>query len=38
MGFRRCVLPKANLERTKPTEEMELIGITSVEEMMKMLF
>jgi DNA repair protein RadA/Sms len=38
MGFKRCVLPRANLERMKPIKEMELIGVGSVEEMMKVLF
>jgi len=38
MGFRRCLLPKANLERIGPMEPMELIGVGSVEEAMKALF
>lgn len=38
MGFRRCVLPKANVERIQPIKEMELIGVASVEETMKVLF
>jgi DNA repair protein RadA/Sms len=38
MGFKRCLLPKANLERIKPDKEMELVGVRSVEEMMKVLF
>lgn len=38
MGFRRCVLPKANLGRIRPVKEMELIGVGSVEETMKVLF
>jgi DNA repair protein RadA/Sms len=38
MGFGRCVLPKANLERTRPTQEIELIGVGTVEETMKVLF
>ncbi len=38
MGFSRCLLPKANLERIKPSKEMELVGVRSVAETMKILF
>jgi len=38
MGFKRCVLAKANMERMRPVKEMELIGVGSVEEAMKALF
>jgi len=38
MGFQRCVLPKANLEKISPMKGMELIGVGSVEETMKVLF
>jgi DNA repair protein RadA/Sms len=38
MGFNRCFLPRANLERIEPTKEMELIGVGSVEEAMRTLF
>ncbi|NIS70164.1 MAG: DNA repair protein RadA [Proteobacteria bacterium] len=38
MGFERCLLPKANVERIKPNKEMELVGVRSVEEAMRILF
>jgi DNA repair protein RadA/Sms len=38
MGFGRCVLPKANLERIRSTKEIEFIGVGTVEETMKVLF
>jgi DNA repair protein RadA/Sms len=38
MGFGRCLLPKANLERIRPVKDMELIGVGSVEEAIKALF
>jgi DNA repair protein RadA/Sms len=38
MGFERCILPRANQERIKAMEEIELMGVGSVEETMKVLF
>ncbi len=38
MGYERCLLPKANVERIRPNKEMELVGVRSVEETMRILF
>jgi len=38
LGFKRCLLPKRNQEKLKGVKGMELIGINSVQEVMKILF
>jgi DNA repair protein RadA/Sms len=38
LGFKRCLLPKQNEQKVKGVKGMELIGINSVQEVMKMLF
>jgi len=38
MGFKRCVLPRVNLERIKMPKHIELIGVGSVEEAQEVLF
>ena len=38
LGFDRCILPKENLTRIKDKGSLELIGVTSVKEMMDVLF
>jgi len=38
LGFKRCLLPKQNREKIKGVKGMELIGISSVQEVMKVLF
>ena len=38
LGFKRCLLPKQNQEKMKGTKDIELIGIKTVQEAMKVLF
>ncbi len=38
LGFKRCLLPKQNQQKVKGVKPMELIGISSVQEVMKVLF
>ena len=38
LGFDRCILPKDNLSRIKGRGTLEMIGVTSVKEMMDALF
>ena len=38
LGFKRCLLPKQNEQKGKGVKGMELIGINSVQEVMKILF
>jgi DNA repair protein RadA/Sms len=38
LGFKRCLLPKQNQEKMKGVKGVELIGVKSVQEVMKVLF
>ncbi|MBI3753624.1 MAG: DNA repair protein RadA [Deltaproteobacteria bacterium] len=38
LGFDRCILPKDNMTKIKGRGPLELIGVTSVKEMMDVLF
>ena len=38
LGFKRCLLPKQNQEKMKGTKGIELIGVNSVQEAMRVLF
>jgi len=38
LGFKRCLLPKQNQEKMKGVKGIELIGVTTVQEAMKILF
>jgi DNA repair protein RadA/Sms len=38
LGFKRCLMPKQNQEKVKGTQGIELIGVNSVQEVMKRLF
>jgi DNA repair protein RadA/Sms len=38
LGFRRCLLPKQNQEKIKGAKGIELMGIKTVQEAMKILF
>jgi len=38
LGFKRCLLPKQNLEKTKGIKGFELIGARTIQEAMKVLF
>jgi DNA repair protein RadA/Sms len=38
LGFKRCLLPEQNGQKVKGVKGMELIGINSVQEVMKILF
>ena len=38
LGFKRCLLPKQNHQKIKGVRGMELIGIGSIQEVMKILF
>jgi DNA repair protein RadA/Sms len=38
LGFKRCLLPKQNREKMRGVKGMELIGVNSVQEVMKVLF
>ena len=38
LGFKRCLLPKQNGQKVKGVKGMELIGLNSVQEVMKILF
>jgi len=38
LGFKRCLMPKQNQEKLKGTKSIELMGVNSVQEVMKKLF
>ncbi len=38
LGFKRCLLPKQNQEKMKGPKGIELIGVNSIQEAMKLLF
>jgi DNA repair protein RadA/Sms len=39
LGFKKCVLPKINLERLKPPESsISLVGVSSIESAIEALF
>jgi DNA repair protein RadA/Sms len=38
LGFKRCLMPKQNQEKVKGAKGIELIGVNSVQEVMKRLF
>jgi DNA repair protein RadA/Sms len=38
LGFKRCLLPKQNEQKVKGVKGMELIGMNSVQEVIKILF
>jgi DNA repair protein RadA/Sms len=38
LGFKRCLLPKQNREKMKGVKGIELIGVNSVQEVIKILF
>jgi DNA repair protein RadA/Sms len=38
LGFKRCLLPKQNQQKIKGVKGMELLGVNSVQEVMKILF
>jgi DNA repair protein RadA/Sms len=38
LGFKRCLMPRQNQEKVKGTQGIELIGVNSVQEVMKALF
>ena len=38
LGFKRCLLPKQNREKIRGVKGIELIGVHSVQEVMKVLF
>jgi DNA repair protein RadA/Sms len=38
LGFKRCLLPKQNEQKVRSVKGMELIGINSIQEIMKILF
>jgi len=38
LGFKRCLMPKQNREKAKGAKSIELIGVNSVQEVMKVLF
>jgi DNA repair protein RadA/Sms len=38
LGFKRCLMPKQNQEKVKGTKGIELIGVHSVQEVVKALF
>ncbi len=38
LGFKRCLLPKQNREKMKGAKGIELIGVSSVQEAIKVLF
>ena len=38
LGFRRCLLPKRNLEGCQSVSGMELVGVDSVQNLMEVLF
>jgi len=38
LGFKRCLFPKQNQEKIKPIKGIELIGVKTVEEAMRVLF
>jgi DNA repair protein RadA/Sms len=38
LGFKRCVLPKANLKGLKSSKGKELIGVATIDEAISALF
>jgi DNA repair protein RadA/Sms len=38
LGFRRCVLPRSNIERVQNLENLELVGVRSLQEVLDILF
>jgi DNA repair protein RadA/Sms len=38
LGFKRCLMPRQNQEKVKGIKGIELIGVNSVQEVMKALF
>jgi DNA repair protein RadA/Sms len=38
LGFKRSLMPKQNQEKVKGPKGIELIGVNSVQELMKRLF
>jgi DNA repair protein RadA/Sms len=38
LGFKRCLLPKQNQEKMKGTKGIELIGVKTIQEAIKLLF
>jgi DNA repair protein RadA/Sms len=38
LGFKRCLFPKQNQEKIKPIKGIELIGVRTVQEAMRVLF
>lgn len=38
LGFKRCVLPQQNLEKMKGEKEIDLLGVTTIQEVMEVLF
>jgi len=38
LGFRRCFLPKANLKKLKKQPQMEYIGVSTVDELIRLIF
>ena len=38
LGFKRCLFPKQNQEKIKPIKGIELIGVKTVQEAMRVLF
>jgi DNA repair protein RadA/Sms len=38
MGFTRCLVPKSNLKRMGSVEEIDIVGVKTVEEAIEVLF
>jgi DNA repair protein RadA/Sms len=38
LGFKRCLMPRQNQEKVKGTRDIELIGVNSIQEVVKALF
>lgn len=38
LGFTRCILPRKNLEQVPKTDEMELTGVATLEDALKVIF
>jgi DNA repair protein RadA/Sms len=38
LGFRRCLLPQSNVERLQTFADMEMVGVRSLQEVLKVLF
>jgi DNA repair protein RadA/Sms len=38
LGFKQCILPKNNEKRFQSTPHLKLIGVSSIEEVLKLLF